>query len=746
MGDLKFVRLSRESVRNIGRFIDGVYNEKTLNLCKHPHVITEVRGEDLSVETQLFNELVLWLRYCRAIVSRRPVHLDLLARMRADYDVLMAVVQIRPDLEEYRFLAEIDVVHGAVYDKDYLPRIDRFLRGLYGLSDKISLSGGPSGRAAALGFVNLHQDEIRRLMRSVKEASKNCLTCVVLDVRDVFNTDPVVLAFNRLVYLCRLAYALARAWKETCDMCVNRINTLRRQLSASLQENASFSRVYARNALDLAVDLQSVHKLAQRIDGDFLLFKNALRWGDPNWSRDLYDEEDDEDVEKYRERGERFVGEEERGSILWPRDDNPRSETEGFLINFDDDSGSIVFDDDEFDRRLQEKMGAEWKPPFGWWRNPTGVPGSDESDGDDDDPKATGSSLRSPVESPVGGFLPTGPSWGDPYKVPFPPLNKESRYDDTGVGSPRVLPGSGKVNRPPSPSSPIERRFQLFDRWRREQEEDREMQEAEEREEAARRRAAQEERRKAIEEEERLELEEIERIREAERREERRMMALGKLDREKERRLAEEAAAATGSGVRPRRKSEGAVPEDGTGEVTPLPDLMWMDDDAKPVAYSFNASDGGPFVLQGERVVLPPANVLPSSVFADTTGSIQTSGRTAETVTPGKSEKKAPVKPKRASKAKKATGRPATEQDQGNYWDDGGVRVGERFSNVEDIRKGIEGMGIGETENVLFQPMPSRGFEDSPFGPGTEEQPSGSGSSSFTVLGREGHGENDEAM
>ncbi|AKB93233.1 B32 [Murid betaherpesvirus 8] len=284
MGTLGFIRLSRRAVRRIKRFLDNFDNAQTLNLCSHDDILTEARGHDLSTETECYNELILWLRYLEALLSKRPTHLTLLTNIRQEYAKLFTFVLAQNELVAFHGLSDIDVLGSAIYAEDYLPRIDVFLDGLHSLCQ--FLSSKRFGRSDNMGFVGLRPEEVNRLMRNVKAASENLINYELLEVRDVHNEDPHIICLNRLVYLCRLAYAMTRSWKDLCDMCVNRINMLRRRLVVSLQDVPTFSRVYFRNALENPVDHETAHSLLRRVEEDFLLIKNALRWGDPNWNAD----------------------------------------------------------------------------------------------------------------------------------------------------------------------------------------------------------------------------------------------------------------------------------------------------------------------------------------------------------------------------------------------------------------------------------------------------------------------------
>nr|WEG68760.1 tegument protein pp150 [Mastomys natalensis cytomegalovirus 1]WEG68896.1 tegument protein pp150 [Mastomys natalensis cytomegalovirus 1]WEG71124.1 tegument protein pp150 [Mastomys natalensis cytomegalovirus 1] len=298
MGDLGFVRLSRDAVKRLRRFLDGFYKEKTLNLCNHPHVITESRGTGLSKETQLYNELLLWLRYYEALVAKRPTQMDMLSKIRKDYDILFTFVKAQDDLISFFGLTDVDVFGGAVYQEDYIPRMDVFLQGLHDLSRSLALKQGDK-RNTHMGFINMRIEEINRLMRNVKEASENLISHTLTDVRDVLNGDPLILAHNRLVYMCRVMYAMSKSWKILREMCIDRINLLRRRLMLALHERPAFSRVYARNALESSVDHVNAYTLLRRLEEDKALFRNALRWGDPDWGAESDTDNDgtgDEDV------------------------------------------------------------------------------------------------------------------------------------------------------------------------------------------------------------------------------------------------------------------------------------------------------------------------------------------------------------------------------------------------------------------------------------------------------------------
>nr|WEG69035.1 tegument protein pp150 [Mastomys natalensis cytomegalovirus 2]WEG69173.1 tegument protein pp150 [Mastomys natalensis cytomegalovirus 2]WEG69312.1 tegument protein pp150 [Mastomys natalensis cytomegalovirus 2]WEG69450.1 tegument protein pp150 [Mastomys natalensis cytomegalovirus 2]WEG69588.1 tegument protein pp150 [Mastomys natalensis cytomegalovirus 2] len=319
MGDLGFVRLSRDAVKRLRRFLDGFYKEKTLNLCNHPHVITESRGTGLSKETQLYNELLLWLRYYEALVAKRPTQMDVLSKIRKDYDILFTFVKAQNNLISFFGLTDVDVFGGAVYQEDYIPRMDVFLQGLHDLSRSLAVKQGDK-RNTHMGFINMRIEEINRLMRNVKEASENLISHTLIDVRDVLNGDPLILAHNRLVYMCRVMYAMSKSWKILREMCIDRINLLRRRLMLALHERPAFSRIYARNALESSVDHVNAYTLLRRLEEDKALFRNALRWGDPDWGAesdagtDSGDGTDDEDAVSAIDPSDRKKGDDIAGS------------------------------------------------------------------------------------------------------------------------------------------------------------------------------------------------------------------------------------------------------------------------------------------------------------------------------------------------------------------------------------------------------------------------------------------------
>ncbi|AAD50323.1 pR32 [rat cytomegalovirus strain Maastricht] len=294
MSGLGFVRLPKRSLRNLRTFLDGFYRERSPNLFNHPHVINECRGRKLSKETQLFNELVLWLRYYEALVARRPTHIDLMDRIRTEYDRLFGFVRADGELSPYFGLSDVDVVGGMVYADDYIPRVDVFIQGLYDLAAYLSAKDG-SKIADGFGFINLRSDEAQRLVSNARSAADNLHTYRLLDVRDFQNSDPLVVALNRLMYLCRVAYAMSKGWREICEAALDRLNLIRRRLILSFHESPAFARVYARNALERVVDHTNVYALLRRFEEDRVLFKNALRWGDPDWGLDSTSEEEDDD-------------------------------------------------------------------------------------------------------------------------------------------------------------------------------------------------------------------------------------------------------------------------------------------------------------------------------------------------------------------------------------------------------------------------------------------------------------------
>lgn len=294
MSGLGFVRLPARSLRVLRRFLDGFPHERSPSLFDHPRIIDESRGRGLSRETQLYNELVLWLRYYEALVARRPAHLDLMRRIRDDYDNLFGFVRTDGDLSPFFGLRDVDVFGGAVYQEDYIPRVDVFLQGLYDLSRYLAGKNGGRG-ADAYGFINVRPEEAQRLMSSVRNAAENLLRYELLDVRDFKNDDPLVLALNRLTYLCRLAYAMSKGWRDLREMCLDRANLLRRRLVLALYERPAFARVYARNALGQTVGHADVYTLLRRLEDDRALFVNALRWGDPDWGLDSDESEREEE-------------------------------------------------------------------------------------------------------------------------------------------------------------------------------------------------------------------------------------------------------------------------------------------------------------------------------------------------------------------------------------------------------------------------------------------------------------------
>ncbi|AWV68634.1 M32 protein [Murid betaherpesvirus 1] len=394
MATLGFVRLSKSSVGKVKKFLNNLYDLKSINLCRHPRVIAECRGTDLSRETQLYNEMVLWLRYHEKLTARRPGHLPLLTRIRQDYDKLSGFVAARPELCGFDGLTEVNVFDDAVYGDDYVPRVDVFLRGLEDLARCLCAQGPDKpARAVMMGFINMRAEEVNRLMDNVRDAAERVLVYELLDVRDPLNEDPSVLVHNRLVYLCRLAYAISKSWQTLSHMCLDRINSLRRRLILAFHDRPAFARVYARNALERPVDGTTAYNLLRRLEEDFLLFRNALRWGDPDWGLeselesegdnsdagsdlDLEDEDDDDDDGG----GPGGHDDDESGGNRTPDPgmslhDDTGSGANTCLIGGDDDncgggSGRCLEFDPDSERCLGVKMvnGRALR----WW-NPTGI-------------------------------------------------------------------------------------------------------------------------------------------------------------------------------------------------------------------------------------------------------------------------------------------------------------------------------------------------------------------------------------
>nr|WEG69864.1 tegument protein pp150 [Mastomys natalensis cytomegalovirus 3]WEG70284.1 tegument protein pp150 [Mastomys natalensis cytomegalovirus 3]WEG70424.1 tegument protein pp150 [Mastomys natalensis cytomegalovirus 3]WEG70564.1 tegument protein pp150 [Mastomys natalensis cytomegalovirus 3]WEG70844.1 tegument protein pp150 [Mastomys natalensis cytomegalovirus 3] len=351
MVTLKFIRLPRKSVKKIKKNLTEIYNDSDINLCTHPHVIVESHGTGLSRENQLYNELVLWLLYCDGLITRRTVYLDLLSKLREDYDKLFGFVKNDPDLLQYAELSEIDVITDAVYGDDYIPRVEIFLKGLEDIAQCLCVKRGID-RIHTLGFINLRRSEVDRLMNSVQKSAARVLSYELLDVRDADNTDSAMLAFNRLVYFCRMTYAMSIAWKQLMEMCVDRINLLRRRLISAFHEIPTFSRVYARNVLDRTVEQHTVSELMRRIGDDFLLVKNAIRWGDPNWG--VESDSDDADESNGND-----------GQTGGTSGDNPRA-------GYDCSDDECERRDRDFEKNLRIEMVDE--RPLRWW-SPTGYLG-----------------------------------------------------------------------------------------------------------------------------------------------------------------------------------------------------------------------------------------------------------------------------------------------------------------------------------------------------------------------------------
>lgn len=374
MGKLGFIRLSDGSVKKIKKYLKGFYNQKVLNLCDHDHVIREVYGDGLSEETKIYNELVLWLRYFEALISHRPAHMDLLSKVRTDYNTLFSFIRTKHDLSAFIGLTDIDIVGGAVYEEEYVPKLDVFLQGLHDLARCVALKQG-NRRNDQMGFINMRPEEVNRLMRNVKEAANNMISYTLLEVRDVLNNDPFILALNRLVYLCRVVYAMSRSWKDLQEMCVDRINLLRRRLASAFYERPVFARVYVRNALEKAVDHISAYTLLRRVEDDFLLFKNALKWGDPNWGIDSGTESSD-DSESESENENKFSPSHgaEDGEIIKTGED-----TNGIKAATKDITKNVtsVCEDEECkreDEEFEKYLGVTMVNgrPMRWW-TPTGI-------------------------------------------------------------------------------------------------------------------------------------------------------------------------------------------------------------------------------------------------------------------------------------------------------------------------------------------------------------------------------------
>lgn len=368
MGKLGFIRLSDESVKKIKKYLKGFYNQRVLNLSEHHYVIRETYGEGLTEETKLYNELVLWLRYFEALTSKRPTHILLLSKIRTDYNTLFSFVRMKNDLSSFIGLTDIDVVGGAVYEVDYIPKIDVFLQGLYDLARCVALKQG-SRRNDQMGFINMRPEEVNRLMKNVKEAANNMISHKTLEVRDVLNNDPLVLSLNRLVYLCRVVYAMSRSWKDLQEICVDRINLLRRRLVLAFYERPVFSRVYVRNALEKSVDHTSAYMLLRRLEDDYLLFRNALKWGDPNWGVGL--ESGSSDSFESGSDDNEIENESTRGGCEYPIVSDIPNET---CV----DEEECRKEDDEMEKYLKVKMVNG--RPMRWW-TPTGIPPQDGENG-----------------------------------------------------------------------------------------------------------------------------------------------------------------------------------------------------------------------------------------------------------------------------------------------------------------------------------------------------------------------------
>ncbi|AWV68123.1 M32 protein [Murid betaherpesvirus 1] len=402
MATLGFVRLSKSSVGKVKKFLNNIYGLKSINLCRHPRVIAECRGADLSRETQIYNEMILWLRYHEKITTQRPGHLPLLTRIRQDYDKLFGFVAARPELCGFDGLTDVNVFDDAVYGDDYVPRVDVFLRGLEELGQCLCAQGpGKPPRAITMGFINMRVEEVNRLMNNVRDAAERVLVYELLDVRDPLNEDPSVLVHNRLVYLCRLAYAISKSWQTLSQMCLDRINSLRRRLILAFHDRPAFARVYARNALERDVDGTTAYNLLRRLEEDFLLFRNALRWGDPNWGLESELESDGDNSDGGSDLGleDEDDDDDDDGGGLGGADDDEsggnRTPDPGLSLRDDDDGSAntcLVGGDDrgcegggggggrclEFDPESERCLGVKMVNgrPLRWW-NPTGYLGPD---------------------------------------------------------------------------------------------------------------------------------------------------------------------------------------------------------------------------------------------------------------------------------------------------------------------------------------------------------------------------------
>nr|WRQ19874.1 MAG: protein m32 [Herpesviridae sp.] len=274
--DRCFIGISPKSVAKLKNFIGDFHKRKSVRLTDYPKILKRCRNSTMSREIGLFNEMMLWLYYYIAMVAQRPDHLELFSKIRKSHRALVDFVTTQTLLSEF--------VLGHGLDLLVKPLTDNLTSSvLYSLSVQLATLG----RFKSLGdvklrnssgtrFVNLRQEEIKRVTENIKSAKDNCLTYAMLEIRDVANQDGLLLMVNRLIYFSVLGETLLTAWRDLQERCLEMMNRLRIDVAAAIQTDNCFYKKYTKNLLTREIDDQSAASFLNRVEDDYGIIQKAF--------------------------------------------------------------------------------------------------------------------------------------------------------------------------------------------------------------------------------------------------------------------------------------------------------------------------------------------------------------------------------------------------------------------------------------------------------------------------------------
>lgn len=251
----------------------------------------------LPVDTVLYNELLVWLKYYETL-SKHGLDdtrlLDDIRRARADVE---RYVRERSDKLRCCNAVSVSVLLSELPrapDRDDIRRL---------FEACVDLNRTESGTGSDVeGFVGLRERDMARIRRSLESGRRNMLVYTPLKIFGLAarGVDPdATVSMNRLIYYCKMAIAMSDAWTHLRNESLARINGLRLTVLERVRSGQRFPQRYAAFSLAVNVTSDNVEDLLGRLDDDECILRKAFRSHD---SRDsdgsgLEDRDNTDDLE-----------------------------------------------------------------------------------------------------------------------------------------------------------------------------------------------------------------------------------------------------------------------------------------------------------------------------------------------------------------------------------------------------------------------------------------------------------------